>query len=286
MSQADLEQLARWRAVGARRSEEVVELATRVLKSSKTGDQEWAIREQLAIAALDIGRLGLANEQISLLSSKFPKSPRVSILQGLRLEAQNDMDSARKVYQGLLKIDETNISAHQRLISLSLSTPQTAIPLLLTYLDTFYSDAAGWSLLADLYAELGLYAQSLSALGHVMLLQTWDSDAVCRAGEIAYTWGDYYKALKHFLRAAEMETDITTKQPGGKSRSWWGVRQATKRLLEGATTDFSTVSSDSRPSLKQIQSLSELATERLLALGGSDLDIRRKVLAGGNETVR
>jgi predicted Zn-dependent protease len=60
---------------------------------------------------------------------------------------------------------------------------------LLTYLDTFYTDPAGWSLLAELYADQGLYAQSLTALGHVMVIQSWDSGAVCRAGETAYTLG-------------------------------------------------------------------------------------------------
>jgi predicted Zn-dependent protease len=80
-------------------------------------------------------------------------------------------------------------SAHQRLIALSISSPTSTIPLLQKYLDTFYSDPAAWSLLAELYADQGLYGQSLAALGHVMVIQTWDSGAVCRAGETAYTMG-------------------------------------------------------------------------------------------------
>jgi predicted Zn-dependent protease len=82
-------------------------------------------------------------------------------------------------------------SAHQRLIALSQSTmPVTnTITHLLSYLDTFYSDPSGWSLLADLYAEQGLYGQAISALGHLMVLQTWDSEAVRKSGELAYTIG-------------------------------------------------------------------------------------------------
>jgi hypothetical protein len=34
-----------------------------------------------------------------------------------------------------------------------------------------------------------MYAQSLSALGHVMVLQTWDNAAVRKSGEVAYTLG-------------------------------------------------------------------------------------------------
>lgn len=80
---ADAELLARWRTLGARHSEEVLELGPRVLRSGGLGDQgepsistrtmyhwavlmrapvraEWAVREQLAIAALDTGRIALA----------------------------------------------------------------------------------------------------------------------------------------------------------------------------------------------------------------------------------
>lgn len=77
-------------------------------------------------------------------------------------------------------------SAHQRIIALS-ATPTETIQRLLAYLDTFYADPAGWSLLAEVYANEGAYAQSLAALGHLQLLQTWDSQAVVRAGETAYT---------------------------------------------------------------------------------------------------
>jgi predicted Zn-dependent protease len=81
-------------------------------------------------------------------------------------------------------------SAHQRLIALSLPLgPSHSIPLLLTYLDTYYTDAQGWSLLADLYCELGLYAQGLTALGHVLVVQGWDGGAVSRSGGVAYTMG-------------------------------------------------------------------------------------------------
>lgn len=40
---------------------------------------------------------------------KFPGSPRVRILDGLRFEADGDVSRARAVYEALLKEDETNI---------------------------------------------------------------------------------------------------------------------------------------------------------------------------------
>ncbi|WVR08538.1 hypothetical protein IAU60_005593 [Kwoniella sp. DSM 27419] len=275
----DLDQLARWRTIGARHSEEVVEMGQRVLRG-KTGDQEWAIREQLAIAALDLGQIKLATSQIQLLQRRFAASPRVRILDGLRLEVTGDLDGAKKVYEGLLAADETNISAHQRLITLTASTsPSTAIPALLKYLDTFYSDPSGWSLLADLYADQGMYHQSLAALAHVMVLQAWDEGAVRRAGEVAYTLGDYQLALKHFLRAAEMEGGATSNPDKSRTRSWWGIKLAVARLLDSPGAD-TTVPEEMRTTPKQLQRLDALATERILDAGakGKNLEVLRKVL--------
>ncbi|KAK1923098.1 hypothetical protein DB88DRAFT_493778 [Papiliotrema laurentii] len=278
MSQ-DLEQLARWRTVGARHSQEVIKLAQRALKGGRLGEQEWAVREQLAIAAMDMGRIKLADEQLSVLEKQFSGSPRVALLLGLRAEAKGETDKAKKMYEDLLAKDETNVSAHQRLIALHLPTPTSAIPLLLTYLDTFYTDPAGWSLLAELYADQGLYAQSLTALGHVMVIQSWDSGAVCRAGETAYTLGDYQLALKYYLRAVEMQTDPDDRDSAKKNtRAWWGIKLSIARLMDGGSGE-SAVPPEHATTPAQLKQLDELTTERLLAAGGAGLTARRAVLA-------
>lgn len=43
------------------------------------------------------------------MEKKFSGSPRVSLLLGLRMESLGDIDGARKVYEGLLAKDETNV---------------------------------------------------------------------------------------------------------------------------------------------------------------------------------
>jgi hypothetical protein len=129
----------------------------------------------------------------------------VDLITGLKLEAMGEIERARGVYGVLLKADECNVvsniiiynscsptadsqSAHQRLVALA-STPTARITAILSYLDTFYSDPQAWSLLAELYAEEGAYGQSLTALGHCMVLQTFNSHFVERAAETAYTMG-------------------------------------------------------------------------------------------------
>ncbi|WVQ95641.1 hypothetical protein IAU59_002739 [Kwoniella sp. CBS 9459] len=289
----DIEQLARWRTIGARHSEEVLEIAQRILRGN-VGEQEWAIREQLAIAALDLGQNKIATDQINLLHRKFPASPRVKILDGLLLEAKGDLQGAQKLYEALLLVDETNVSAHQRMIALSLSSPNTstsvAITNLLTYLDIFYSDPAGWSLLAELYCEQGMYPQALGALGHLMSLQTWDEGVVKRAGEVAYTLGDYQLALKHLLRAAEMEGGKSTNPNPSRTRTWWSIKLTVGRLLASpGPMDTSSVPEEMRSTTRQLEALDQLATERILA-AESSASSQQKVQQGksvsGLEVVR
>jgi hypothetical protein len=45
---------------------------------------------------------------IQRLDEQFPKSPRVEVLQGQRIEAQ-DLNLATKYYESLLDSDETNV---------------------------------------------------------------------------------------------------------------------------------------------------------------------------------
>ncbi len=46
----------------------------------------WALYEQLIIAALDIGKVDLADEYLSKLVTKFPDSIRVKRLEGMIME--------------------------------------------------------------------------------------------------------------------------------------------------------------------------------------------------------
>ncbi|GMK54657.1 hypothetical protein CspeluHIS016_0112430 [Cutaneotrichosporon spelunceum] len=280
MSQADIDQLASWRTLGARNSQQVVALAPKVLAAGGLGDAEWSVREQLAIAALDLGQVSLANAEIRALETRFPRSPRVDILLGLKLEARGELLRAGEVYKLLLQKDETNVSALQRFVALA-PTREETITRLLKYLDTFYADPQGWSLLAELYADAGAYAQSLTALGHLMVLQTWDSMAVERTAETAYTMGDYQLALKYYLRAVEMETPPTGKPDGHRSRAWWGVKMSSRRLLESKAKKIGTaVPDNSITSRAQLEKLEALATERILAIGGTGMEVRRAVLGG------
>jgi len=67
------------------------------------GSEAWPFIEQLALAALDLGRLDIANECISRLEKQFRGSPRVECLQGIRLEFKGAYDDALAMYQSSLR---------------------------------------------------------------------------------------------------------------------------------------------------------------------------------------
>lgn len=151
------------------------------------------------------------------------------------------------------------------------------------YLDTFHADPEGWSLLADLYAAEGAYAQSLTALGQLMLLQTWDSQAVERAGETAYTSGDLQLALKYFLRSIEMATSPEGNTVPCSTRAWWGVKLCCERLLAAPKTATSVPDKDVT-SPETLQKLDTLAAQQILKPEGRSLRLRRQALGEAQVT--
>ncbi|KAK9898705.1 hypothetical protein P389DRAFT_167255, partial [Cystobasidium minutum MCA 4210] len=237
--------LAEYRQKHVRSSEEVVRRGERVLRAKgalkRMGEEVWPFLEQLGFAALDTGKNDLAQICIERLEDKFPKSPRVDALQGLLLEKES-LTKAKEFYEGRLSEDENNVLVRKRLIALHLHSPsfptseanaaglslQKGIALLVDHLDTVYNDAEGWSELASVYEKLGMYAQSLSCLGDLILLEPTNTFHILRHAETAYTIGDYALAYRGFLRALEMAGPMT--EGGLGRRAGLGAKLALRRL--------------------------------------------------------
>ncbi|KAJ9101500.1 hypothetical protein QFC19_005153 [Naganishia cerealis] len=219
---AALDTLARYRTLGARQSPAVVRLGKQVLESgTRLGTQEWAVREQITIAALDVGDVPLA-EALHLESLGKYASARIiyhgllgkrdgvevpRVTDGLDKEGaagQDDGSEGRRVmalWKG--EADECFITAHQRLITLALYPPtaaasqpaysnttlppdaeaiRNALPLLTAYLDTFHSDPDAWALLADLYILASPGLAPSSSL--TTTTKEWGIDALFANGTI------------------------------------------------------------------------------------------------------
>ncbi|KAF8647326.1 hypothetical protein AX16_006788 [Volvariella volvacea WC 439] len=267
-----LQTLATYRSNNIRASQDAFEKGTQLVESgsiSKLGDERWAFLEQLALAAIDIGRLDVADNCLKQLADKFPESPRVDILTGIRMEATEPPERVLQYYKKLLEADSANAAAWKRKISVirRIGRVDQAVEELSQFLDTFYTDVEGWLELADIYSSWNQYSSSLQALSHALLLAPQNPFIFLQFAETAYSAGDIPLALKMFLVVVDMaERDLSNPQKmpptGINTRAWLGVKQCTRRLLRNSSAASSPSSTPVPKSLKKID---ELATERVLA---------------------
>ncbi|KIJ64762.1 hypothetical protein HYDPIDRAFT_111357 [Hydnomerulius pinastri MD-312] len=233
------------------------------------GDDGWAFLEQLTLAAIDVGRLDVADQCLQLLSDKFPGSPRVDCLAGIRMEATEPPEVALKYYAELLEADSANAAIWKRRISILRRTGKTdkAVTELSQYLDTFYTDVEGWLELADIYASCNQYEYSLQALTHALLLAPQNPFYVLQAAETAYTAGDLPLSIKMYLTVVDMtdgddsESLVESTPLGITVRAWYGVKLCARRIAQDSR--LATISTSNTPAPKHVDLLDELATERL-----------------------
>jgi len=270
--------LANFRIQNSRDSLRVFEQGVKLLESpsglwKRKDDDAWL--EQLALAAIDIGQLDVADDCIKELADKFPDSPRVDCLIGIRIEATEPAEAALQYYDDLLSKDESNAAAWKRQTSVlrRMGKVDKAAEELSKFLDTYYTDVEGWLELADIYLSCNQYEHAFQSLQHVLLLAPQNPFYALQAAEIAYTLGDVPLASKLFLTVVDMtDSDAENGQqsiaiadsiPEGITvRAWFGVKQCTRKFVNDSRA--SSHSASQTPVPKHIGLLDELATERLL----------------------
>ncbi|KAF9530621.1 tetratricopeptide repeat domain 35 [Crepidotus variabilis] len=283
--QGALAKLASYRAKNTRESRQTFETGLLVLKSGKTsglGDEEWSFYEQLILSALDIGRIDVADQCLTKLSVKFPESPRVDVLNGIRMEATESPEKVLAYYDHLMKIDPANVSAWRRRVSVlrRLGRLDKAVEELNELLDTVYTDSEGWLELADMYSLCNQYPSALQALSHALLLSPQNPFTFLQFAETAYTSGDLPLALKMYLVVIEMnDSEDADAIPLGISvRAWWGAKLCTRQLVLSSSYHGSP---SNTPVPKNLALLDELATERVLTAYSGEKGVQTRSLVSG-----
>ncbi|KAF9045598.1 tetratricopeptide repeat domain 35 [Panaeolus papilionaceus] len=280
-----LQELASFRSNNTRKSQEAFEKGLIVLKAGANvnlGDEGWAFLEQLALAAIDVGRLDVADQCLKQLTVKFPESPRVDVLTGIRMEATESTSKVLQYYDELLKIDSANAAVWKRRISVLRRSGQIekAVEELTELLDTFYTDVEGWLELADIYSSCNQYSSALQALSHALLLTPQNPFTFLQFAETAYTAGDIPLALKMFLVVIDMNDreDADTIPLGISVRAWWGTKLSARHLL--SSPDAKTSPSNT-PVPKNLKMIDELATERVLTSYSGEKGVQTRSIVSG-----
>lgn len=110
----------KWREDNERRSDDTVQLWENVLEPRvhKLGNERHLVLEQVIIAALDAGRVEIADDCIRVLTAEFPGSQRVQKYEAMRLEALGLWDDAIDVLDAIIAKDETNAAPRKRKVAI------------------------------------------------------------------------------------------------------------------------------------------------------------------------
>jgi len=182
--------LNKWREENARNPVKVRDLWSSFQLDKLTTDDKYPILEQVIMAALDLHDHELLKECLSQLETKFPGSTRVKRLKTMaRLEMRERFDEAIKVYDDMIRADESNAILYKRKIAILIAQRKSfeAVKELTDYLKKFMNDHEAWMELADLYIQEQEYSKAAFCVEELVLLNPHNTLYHTRLGEIYYT---------------------------------------------------------------------------------------------------
>lgn len=121
-------------------------------------------------------------------------------------------DEAMKLYDEMIKKDETNSLIHKRKIAILISQDKIsqAISKLCTYLETFMNDTEAWSELCDLYIQEQEYAMAAFCMEELILSNPHNYVYYLKYAEIQYTINTAESielAKSYFSQAFKLNSD-------------------------------------------------------------------------------
>ncbi|KAL1948519.1 hypothetical protein VTO73DRAFT_12594 [Trametes versicolor] len=271
-----LQKLAAYKPRKTQKSKETLDAGLVLLANgghATNGEAGWDAIEKLALAALDQGNTEVADRCIRILSDKFPDSPRVHILTGIRLEATEKTEAVLRYYDELLEENSSTAAAWQRKAHVlrQIGKVDRAVEELSAMLDTFYTEVDGWIELADIYMSCQQYTYALQSLSHALLLSPQNPSYFLQFAETAYLADDVPLALKMFLQTVDMTDDDDDGDvapgdsvPSGITlRAWFGVKLCASKLVSEPRAASSSPSQTPAPAADKLSALDDLSTERL-----------------------
>ncbi|KAL5014483.1 hypothetical protein ScPMuIL_008753 [Solemya velum] len=177
--------------------------------SHKLGDELWTVYEQVCIAALDCRRMDVAEICFEALSAKFPGSVRVRRLQGMKYEAEERYEYARREYDDILEEDNANMFVRKRKVAMLKSQNKIAeaIEELYQYTKKFMTDFEAWMELCDLYLVEQDYTKAVFCMEELIMSNPHNHLYHQKYAEIKYTQGgaeNMELARSYFAQAVKL----------------------------------------------------------------------------------
>jgi tetratricopeptide (TPR) repeat protein len=226
------EYLSLVRKLKLRRSDKVLKYGLTILndptKRSNLGNDEWTLREQVAIAAMDCQCIDIAKDSINMLQKKFPESKRVGRLEAMLLEAKGSWAEAEKAYSSLLEENPFDQIIHKRRVAMTKAQGNVsgAIEWLNKYLEIFMADHDAWRELAEIYVSLQMYKQAIFCYEELILSQPMIPLYHLAYADVLYTLG----GLEN-LHTAKKYYAFTIELTGGKNtRALFGISLCTAAI--------------------------------------------------------
>ncbi|KAL7673504.1 hypothetical protein ACOME3_008359 [Neoechinorhynchus agilis] len=168
--------------------------------------------EQVLVASCMIGRPALAHRcWIWLRDRVGAESRRLLRLFAMLIETDGDNEGSHQIYQDLVSVQETglNVLAYKQMVcwSISMSRPQEAVDLLRQYLEEHnVTDHEAWLQLCLLEFDLGHFRKAVYCMEECLLYSPQNAQLVRMYGDLLYSCGEPFEALKYYLLACRLES--------------------------------------------------------------------------------
>jgi len=263
--------LAAARTSGSRRRDlgkDILEKGVEVLRrlgglslaSGLKEGEEWSIREQVVLAAMDsdkVSAAATAEKELKAIEREFPDSARAMRLRAMWEEHCGNWPKADAIYAKLIEKNPSNTWAMKRRAAVLKARGRIddAIAALVDFLGEFHADVGAWMELSQLYIRQGNIASALFCCEEVLIAQPEHYVANLLCAELLFTLGgadNQQNARKYFSQSLLMKRK-------GNIRAAWGL----------ATTSFSLA--DTKGGLKSADGGTE-KNKKLFKLAAAELD--------------
>lgn len=207
-------------------------MAGKLLNKFSSGLKEsdlWNVREDYAIACIQLGKRDAALSIVNKVAAKFPQSCRALRLRGMYLESIGKGEEANTTYEtGLQTIDSQNLMMLHRKVALEKGRGDIAgaLDLLHKHLEIQLGDWQAWYEAGKLHAKQGSYSEAIFCLEEVLMHQPADIATQILLADCMYASGSQEQvalAKKYYASVVEM-TD------GNNIKSLYGICLCTAKM--------------------------------------------------------